>query len=153
MAYLCLPTTWRQSACYRERACGTRENCELYPLSEKSSNRVKQRDRESKPPTVGLFPECRNGFPLILWMSMHNFGGYAQKGSLKFCWLSVCLWAVLWGVRVTGACSELCQVLHGKVLGDQDITTDSWVERGYRDNAAAPGVEAEPQPIGVNFML
>ncbi len=54
---------------------------------------------------------------------------------------------------MTGACLELCQVLHGKVLGDQDITTDSWVERGYRDSAAAPGVEAEPQTIGVNILF
>lgn len=56
-------------------------------------------------------------------------------------------------VCVTEVCSELCQVSHGKVLGDQDITTGSWVELGYRDNAAAPGVEAEPQTIGVNIML
>lgn len=54
---------------------------------------------------------------------------------------------------MTEVCSELCQVSHGKVLGDQDITTGSWVELGYRDNAAAPGVEAEPQTIGVNIML
>lgn len=63
--------------------------------------------------------------------------------------------AVVWGVCVclTGARLELCQVLRGKFLGDRDTTTDSWVERGFRDNEVAPGVEAEPQTIGVNMMF
>ncbi len=61
------------------------------PLSEKSSNTEREREREREkanfPSYSWTFPrlECWNGFPLILWMSLHNCGVYAQKGSLKFC--------------------------------------------------------------------
>ncbi len=143
----------RYRVCVRER---DREHVALKsflsysPLREKSSNR--ERERESK---LSL-PQLDFSQTWVLeWISSDNLDVTAQLWSLctggifKVIWLSVCMW----GVCVTGACLELCQVLHGKVLGDQDITTDSWVERGYRDSAAAPGVEAEPQTIGVNILF
>ncbi len=95
----------RYRVCVRER---DREHVALKsflsysPLREKSSNREREREREREranfPSHSWTFPrlECWNGSPLILWMSLHNCGVYAQEGSLKWfdwaCVCEVCVW-------------------------------------------------------------